>query len=280
MRRQMGPDADSTVPAAPLRGVGVLVTRPAHQAESLCDQLVAAGATPVRFPVLEIQPTRDPSAASALLSRLDESDIVIFVSANAVRFALEYPGVGASLAAAGRVAAVGRRTADALRERGVQVDIVPAGRQDSEALLAHDGLQAVGGRRVVIVRGEGGREHLAETLHERGARVEYAELYRRVRPVVDTAALMTRWRGGDIDVAVVTSAEALANLYEMIAVEHRELLLRTPLVVMSERIAERGRELGFREVLVVPEASDAGLVSAIKHWRGAQGSGPQRGPDE
>jgi uroporphyrinogen-III synthase len=251
----------------PLAGVRVLVTRPAHQAQTLAALIEHAGGTAIRFPTLAIVPARDPGNLRALFSRLAEFDLAIFISPNAVEQAmallqherLPWPN---SL----RLAGIGAGTAQALARFHLAPALVPE-RYDSEALLAHPELAQVAGRRVLILRGEGGRERLASALTERGAAVHYAECYRRVRPAVDTAPLRALVARGDVDIISVTSIDGLHNLCEM-AGDERGRLLRTPIVVLSESQAAAGRALGFEtEPVIAAAASDAAILNAIKTWR-------------
>jgi uroporphyrinogen-III synthase len=246
--------------AAELTGIGVLVTRPAHQADGLCRRIEQAGGRAIRFPVIEIVPPADPAAAVARFSTLDDYDLVIFVSANAVHLAPPADTWSGSP----RLAAIGRATARALEQAGRPADICPASGFNSEALLAMDALQDMGGRRVLIVRGEGGRELLADTLRRRGAEVDYAEVYRRQRPEVDPARVLALWSGGAVDVVTATSNETLQNLYDLLDGPGRGKLLATPLVVVSERMVQLAVRLGFsRPPVVAEEAGDEGLMKAL-----------------
>jgi uroporphyrinogen-III synthase len=138
---------------------------------------------------------------------------------------------------------------------------VPAGQWDSEGLLAAPALGEVRGRRVLIVRGEGGRPLLGEQLAVRGAEVRYAEVYRRAPTALDAEPLVARWRD-EVQVVVATSREVLDNLVARLGAAGLERLRETPLVVVSERLAAHARALGIRRVLVADAASDAALVQA------------------
>jgi uroporphyrinogen-III synthase len=161
-----------------------------------------------------------------------------------------------------RAAAIGESTALALRRHGVTDVIVPHGRSDSEALLEHPALQAVAGWRVVVFRGDGGRELLGDTLAARGARVEYVACYRRLRPELDPAPVIGRWQRGEIDAVTVTSSEGLRNLFEMLGPDGRALLRRTPLFAPHVRIAQSARALGCERVVETAPA-DAGLCAGL-----------------
>lgn len=258
-------------PGRPLAGVGVLVTRPAHQGGRLCKLIEKAGGRAIRFPVVEIVDPADPQALEPILDALNDYDLAVFISANAAARAMPLilsrrpwpPGLA--------VAAVGRASARELARFGHSATICPPRRFDSEALLAMDELQDMGGKRVVIFRGEGGRELLANTLRSRGATVDYAEVYRRVQPEVDSGVLLDRWRRGEIDVAVVTSGEGLCNLFDLVGEPGRPLLRQTPLVVVSDRMVQLARKLGCRAQVVVAEPGDESIVAALKAWRSAAG---------
>jgi uroporphyrinogen-III synthase len=103
---------------------------------------------------------------------------------------------------------------------------------------------------------------LRETLEARGARVEYAECYRRVRADADVGALVAAWDRGEVDALVATSSEGLRNVYEMLGAEGRDRLVRTPLFVPHPRIAATARELGLTEI-VVTASGDEGLAKGL-----------------
>jgi uroporphyrinogen-III synthase len=165
----------------------VLVTRPAGQAQRLCGLLEAAGHECVRLPTIEIQPAADPYRLEAIADTLEDYDLAVFVSVNAVQMGLEPILDQRDWPEHTQIATVGARSAEALTAYGLSVDLVPEHRFNSEALLALEELEDMSGRNVVIFRGNGGREVLRDTLLERGAEVEYVEVYRRVCPALSPA---------------------------------------------------------------------------------------------
>ncbi|CAL1241544.1 uroporphyrinogen-III synthase [Candidatus Methylocalor cossyra] len=247
-----------------LAGISVLVTRPAEQADGLCALIEAAGGRARRLPLLAIAPTGN-AAAQAALSQPEQWDWVIFLSANAVRWA---PAIDRwPRRPRPRLAAIGAATAAALRAAGLPVDLIPEPQFNTESLLANPALRQVAGARILIVRGVGGRELLAEVLGQRGAEIAYAEVYRRIRPTVDAAALIELWRGGGVDAVVATSGETLQHLMELLGPVGAEFADRTPLVVIGTRLAELARRHGWRRVLVAEPASDRGIADALRHCR-------------
>lgn len=215
----------------PLTDLTILVTRPAAQCGPLCAEIVRRGGAAIAFPTIAIEPLA-PEAASRT-----GHDLIVFISVNAVAH-------GASLiqkTAGMRVAAIGKATAAALAAAQLAPDIVPESGFTSEALLAHPSLKLAAGARVLIVRGEGGRELLQETFAANGMLVETLEVYRRTRPAVDERALAdleTRWADEGIDVVTVTSTQALENLSAMLSERGRELLREATLLAPSRRIID------------------------------------------
>jgi uroporphyrinogen-III synthase len=249
-----------------LGGIGVLVTRPADQADHLCELIEAAHGRPIRFPALEIVATPDPEAARASLAL--PCDLLVFVSANAVRFAFDLlpPELPANMA----IAAVGKATASRLVDVGLEPSIVPAAGFDTESLLALPEFRQVAGRRVVIVRGNDGRPLLGDALRERGAEVVYAEVYARRLPRRSTASLVRGW-DQLVQVVTATSNTVLDNLFELLGAEGGDLLRRTPLLVVSRRMADHARASGCRQVYLAPSAHDQDLLEALCAMDGSYG---------
>lgn len=240
-----------------------MITRPAHQAQELAELVRAAGGQAIVFPVLEILDTKDLAPLNALIDRLDEFDLAIFISPNAVHKAMNLIKARRTLPPALKVAAIGRGSVKALAQFGITDVTAPAGRFDSEALLELPPLKEVAGRRIVIFRGEGGRELLGDTLVARGARVEYAECYRRGKPNLDAASLMKAWARNELHAIVVTSSEGLHNLFEMVGKLGQTWLRKTPLFVPHPRIAQAAHELGLEKVIVT-EPGDDGICAALR----------------
>jgi uroporphyrinogen-III synthase len=238
-----------------LEGLGVLVTRPAHQAESLCRLIEAEGGLPIRWPVIAIEALEDLSRAAQVIDRLSEFQIAIFISANAVHYGVGLVRERGQSLASLTVVAVGQSTAASLKECGCACPIVPPSGSSSEGVLMLPLLQRerIAHRRILIFRGEGGRELLAEALRNRGAEVEYAEIYRRSKPSVTMDRLKGYWDRGEIHIVLATSAEGLNNLLEMFGEQDRGKVLDTPLLVMSSRMARLTESLGFRHPAVVTQ---------------------------
>lgn len=252
--------------AQPLAGHGILVTRPAGQADGLAARLADLGARPILFPTLAIAPPDDPARLSRVIDGLPGYAWAIFVSPTSVERAWPLilarhggwpPGV--------RPAAVGQATARALAGCGVHDVRVAEDGADSESLLALSEFANLAGQHILIVRGQGGRELIADTLRGRGAAVDYAECYRRVRPEVDPAPLIALWRAGGVAAVTVTSREVFANLAGLLGEAGAGLLRTTPLFAPHPRIAEAARAWGVETAVSTP-TGDAGLVVALVDW--------------
>ncbi len=251
-----------------LTGQGVLVTRPRERSEGLCRRLEALGARVVALPTIAIEPLDDVDTRQRAMRLLPRADRIVFVSPAAVEAGLALlRRAGVAIHAEARVAAVGHGTAVALSAAGWRVDDAPEQGAGAEALLAA-GLHRVAGERVVVVRGENGREQLAAGLRVRGAEVLYLEVYRRVLPAVDTAAAAAGWREGWLRFTLVTSATGLDHLLRMLDPAAGAALRRTRVVTVSLRLAAAVRHAGFAWPAVVADSpADAALAAAF--WRAA-----------
>ncbi len=252
------------MPRTELNGHTILVTRPAHQAEPLCRLIEAAGGTPLRLPTLQIHDNSHAPEIEHRLAQLSHYQIAIFISPNAVSFGLDAIERCGGMVDLLMLATVGKGSARVLQQRlGRQPDLIPEGSYDSEALLRLEPLQHVSGKHILIVRGVGGRELLAETLRQRGAVVDYAEVYRRETP---PAPASSEWLES-ADIITATSGEALQNLLTMTPESLRDKLLNKPLVLISRRCAELARQLGFvQHPLITPLAGDEAIVETLIKW--------------
>lgn len=248
----------------PLAGRCIVVTRPLAQAGPLAEAIAAAGGTPLVFPLLEIGPAEDTQALAEAAARLEQYAWAVFISPNAVDYALPTLLAHAPWPASLRPAAVGQGTVRALAAHGIDGCIAPTERFDSEALLALPELAAdqVAGRRVAIFRGDGGRELLADTLRERGASVDCITCYRRSPPSAGSRPLLDAWRAGRLDALAVSSSEGLRHLLALLDDEGHRYLRTTPLFVPHARIAETARELGLSNI-ILSGAADAGILAAL-----------------
>lgn len=247
----------------------VLVTRPIEPARSLCQAIADAGGRAVCAPMIEINSRANDIATQAKLADIDEYREIIFVSPNAVEFAIQGLSSTAALMER-RIHAVGAGTARRLSEHGFEPVISPLIEQNSDGLLRLRSLEReqINGAKVLIIRGLGGRERLARELRSRGARVDYCEVYERTPPDAKLTESLGKTAVDTLDIAVLTSVEGARNFATKITTEHLLSLYDLPLLVVGERIASVLRELGFTNApVIVDNPSDDAVLKKLGAWK-------------
>jgi uroporphyrinogen-III synthase len=249
----------------------VVITRPRAQADELARAVAALGRTPVVLPLLEISPLDDQSVLAATLARLADYALVAFVSPNAIDAAFEHVR---QWPAQVTLAVLGEGSRAALARHGVSaagatiVSPPDPAHSDSEHLLATLDLPAFAGRRVLIVRGENGRELMAEAFRAAGALVETVAAYRRGVPALtpELAATLRSLLAQPND-WIITSSEALRGLLDLLQqldpdqavaqMQHQHL------IVPHARIAETARALGLARITLTG-SGDERLLAALQ----------------
>jgi uroporphyrinogen-III synthase len=244
-----------------LKGLHIAVTRPEDQAASIVDAIDKHGGKAILFPLIAISPLENYDEFDLVMARLEQADWAIFISTNAVDNALpkilkKFGKVPENL----KFAAIGHQTAKALAPYGVHHVLTPHSRFDSESLLALAEMQHVANQTVIIFRGVGGRDVLAETLKARGANVIFAECYRRTNPQTDTQLLNKLWQQDQLDAIIVTSSEAMRNLLTLAG--ESEWLKHITLCVNHARIAELPLQLDLK-VLVTYAPGDDAMIQCL-----------------
>ena len=237
-----------------MTGWRLLLTRPAEECEALAATLAEAGVHSSSLPLLAIEPLPESAEQRATILELDRYCAVVVVSKPAARLGLELldrywpqPPFGQAWFS------VGGATGAILEAYGLDVSWPERG-DDSEALLALPRL---------IMRGEGGREFLAETLRGRGVQVDFLELYRRSLPDYPPGTLVQVVRSERLNGLVVSSGQGLLSLHELAADTWRELC-ELPLFVPSPRVAEMARQLGAKRIVDRRGAGAAALLAALR----------------
>jgi len=270
----------------------VLLTRPVGQVETLASAIALQGGETLCLPLLSILPVQerdDIERVKARILALDAFDIAIFISTNAAHLGLEWienywPQLPTGLEAY----AVGPGTAAVLRQHPWPVHCADTG-VTSEDLLALPGLQHVQGKRIALFRGKGGRELLAETLRERGAQVDYIELYARQVPAHTRTEVLEALHQKRINCVVLTSLQIFESFLNLLKGPEQsspalDLPQDTPadpllalqqsltLIVPSARVEQNARRAGFFHVLNAGGADDKTVLACLRHC-------PARHPD-
>ena len=243
----------SNQPSGLLCGKHIAITRPAEQAKKLAELITNAGGTPILFPLIEITPLADYSLFDAALCQIEDYDWAIFISSNAVQNGMPRllkKSVPKNL----KFAAIGAITAKELEKFGAKHVLFPTEKSDSEALLALP--EMFKAKKVMLFRGVGGREILAETLTARGATVTFAECYQRTNPQQNCQALANQTLHG----IVVTSSEAMRYLLDLAGGE--SWLKNTPIFVNHARVAEQALAGGLT-VHVAETGGDEAMLANL-----------------
>jgi uroporphyrinogen-III synthase len=249
-------------------GKCIWLTRPLGTPSELPQRLEQLGARVLQAPLLDIRPLgEDHPALQVALGRaqqLRQYRHIIFVSGNAVRCGMElisryWPVLPTGL----RWYAMGKSTACQLAKFGVEVQHPSGPQMDTEALLVLPGLQAVTGERVLIVRGVGGRETLAQVLRARGAEVDYLEAYQRVKSDTLPDKVHREIGAGAVDFVVAASGETISALMALAAPGQYRHAVTIAVVVPGERVALLARKMGFKRVVVAANASDDAMLEAM-----------------
>ena len=262
-----------------LSGLRIMVTRPRVQGEALAERIRRAGGHALAWPLLEIRPYRashDQAAIDVLRSQLgvvEQFDKLLFVSANAVREAMHWlREIGVSPASLPSCCAVGRTSAEVLAGFGVQAVCAP-GSMDTEALLAMPELDRVAGQRLLICRGEGGRTLLAETLRQRGARVDECALYRRQCPEYKDGVTASAMQAQRINVVQLASGETLSNFISLLGPGSiGPIMGGISLIVPGARVGALAEQAGFRHIRIAKPPTDEGIISVLREIAETNGS--------
>lgn len=244
--------------------MSILVTRPSPAAEELVSRLRHRGKVALAFPLIEFTPGTQLDILPDRLKALKAGDLVFILSQHVIRYAQPaFTRVDSTWPASLDYYAIGRSTALAFHAVSGHEVAWPHEQETSEILIQLPALQTVAGKRALILRGNGGRELLAQTLLSRGAEVEFVECYQRRAKFYHGAEEGRRWREQGIDTLVVTSGEMLQQLYSLFpAIDREEWLLHCRLVVVSERLATLARKLGWTNIDVASGADNDALLRA------------------
>lgn len=247
----------------------VWVTRPQAQAEKTAQKIQQLGMTPWIQPVMKICPLEQAHHMQAIqrcMASLNHYHGAIFISQNAVNFSADWvkkswPQWPSHV----QMFAIGAATANALKESfNVLTQCEPHHAMNSEALLQTPWMDSVAQRKILIFRGQGGRDHLKSVLETRGASVDYCELYcRTVNPNIESV-LKRVSEERLCDRLLAYSGESAEYLAQVIGNTGWQSLLHCPLVVPGPRVAQVAKSLGFTSVYMAENASDDAMLACLE----------------
>lgn len=243
----------------------ILVTRPSPAGEELVEQLIAQGISACHTPLISFAPGDELKNLPDYLNNLRQDDLLIVASQHAVYYARDKLLEGCHIWPDNiDYLAIGEKTAGELEKVINRPVARPEGREISEQLLKLPQLQHVAGKRVLILRGNGGRPFLAEQLQKRGAEVTFCECYQRHPIPYDGEKLYHHWQQMDVNTLVITSGEMLQQLYELVPERYRSWLLSCQLLVVSERLAALANTLGWMHCQIADNADNDALLRALQ----------------
>jgi uroporphyrinogen-III synthase len=256
------PQADRNSQALPLQGRRILICRPEPEASRLAQAFRAAGAEVRQMPLMAREPLPETPERRSILQELDNFSHIIAVSPYAASLLLDeidhwWPQVPMGIQWYG----VGAGTAAVFAEHGLLPN-KPENGWTSEALLALPGLQDLEHEKVLLARGEDGRELIRQTLEQRGARITVLPLYRRFRPYYAANELQDNFAAFRPEVIIALSGETLNNLID-VGSAFQQTLHDALLVVPAERVSENAHKAGFRNILVPDGLADQNLVTSV-----------------
>lgn len=253
--------------------ITVLVTRPeGTAAQALVEKVSAAGYAACSQPLLELWKLENlDDRVQQMAGHLDLYQHVIFISANAVKFGLqEFQKVWPELPGGIDWYAVGGATAALLQSRGINAQ-APDLSMDSEGLLMVPSLQEVDGRRILIVKGAGGRNTIAQELSSRGAQVDEFICYERHLPTLQKGELANKLVQHKVAVVMLSSGEGFTNFQLLLSPAETSNFSHLCLIVPSQRVAEMALNAGYETVITAQNASDAAMLRALEAWKTSSG---------
>lgn len=239
--------------------MNILLTRPEGRNQSMIEILKQHGISYIVTPLLEVIAT-DKTQDKEAIAHFNSADIVIFISTNAVLFSSQ--AVTLNKHTSTQFYAVGDATYQALQALGITAFKAPSDCQKTEGLLTLSELQNLSNKKIVIVRGVGGRETLAETLTLRGGKVDYWETYQRVCPTIDKR-IPYQWRDAKIDTIIITSGEILHTLNTLVPKELFAWLHACHIIVPSSRVKEQALAYGLNKVTNAKAANCKAMLFAL-----------------
>lgn len=246
----------------PLAALRVLVTRPAHQADNIINRLNGLGACCLALPSIEISASTDCETTLKISQTIQQYDIALFVSQNAIQNTFEFIDIN-NWPKNLKIGVIGKGSADYIKQYQLHEVELSQSTFDSEGLLATPFLNQIKGKKIIIFRGQQGRNLLGDTLIERGAEVQYCEVYKRSVPLISSDSISILF-DQEPNLAIFTSSEGLENTFKLISNKQSGYLTQIPWLLISERMKKTAYNLNHNSGIMVAEnASDEGMIKTI-----------------
>lgn len=248
-----------------LKDKWIVITRPAHQVENLTRKLKSANAHPILFPLIEITPPRDLVALKKQWNNLQNFDLVVFVSANAVDQSFKW--INSFQLQFVKVATTGKKTAEALKKHGVKIDYCPEQLFNSEALLAMSNFkQFCIGKKIAIIRGGDGRDLLRNELLQIKAEVEYINVYQRECPQKNLNVLEQHAKNNKLDIILLTSGSSVCHFFDLVEnhKKSKQWINKLTLLLGSSRMQKKIPDHFQGKILIAEDPSDETLCEELK----------------
>jgi uroporphyrinogen-III synthase len=247
-----------------LKDIGVLVTRPGDRGESLSQLIEKSGGRAIRFPVIDIVELDDFTLLDEVLGKIESYRLIVFVSVSSARAVVSrLKSLGGVIPNTTKIAAVGEQTAKICEQFGMEVGFYPRNQVNSEGLIEELSHFDFKDQRVVIFRGQDGREWLGSEMIARGARVEYVQSYERKLTSSSIEKVLHSWRRGKLNHVIVTSASILEGLCTLLGEENRYLLKQSWVITISARLQVLCEAKGLVKVVVAKNPSDGAVMECL-----------------
>ena len=255
-------------PTGPLQNKWVVNTRAEHQAQPLTEKLIAAGANVISFPLLCITPPENLETVERQLASLKDYDLAIFISTNAVE--QTFNKIDTSVLKTLKLACVGQKTGLALKQHGLDSDFCPERYFNSEALLALDELQKfIPGKKIALIKGDGGRDLLKKSLHKWGGDVKSIDVYQRTCPQHSLDLLKYHQQRQELDIIILTSGFSVQSFFTLAGAtsgeksEEIDWINSVTLLLGSERLKKHIPDTFSGKVIFAEDPHDDTLLKEL-----------------
>ena len=251
----------------PLFGKGVVITRPARQADDLAGLLAAEGASPIAFPTISIEPPSDWSGLDRAIAELESYEWLIFTSANGVHFffkRLKEKGGDVRDLKGIKICCIGPATAKQIEDRGIRVDLMPD-EFIAEGILKSFAAMDLRGMKILIPRAAKARDILPETLKKQGAAVDVVTAYQTVNSGRKKEELIERIDEGDVDVITFTSSSTVTNFIDIMGMDYA-LPPGVKIACIGPVTAATAKKAGFKVDIQQEEYTMEGLVHSLVNY--------------